>query len=280
MQMLRRLPKDLPLFGALLLGLSLMAYGYTGMYAELAFGRPSSTAPLGFLFVPVWGVLAAVVGLVLGFIVRAVWRRAKGSAEAERNTWALLGTLAFSVIASGVAGALSVVQYEQEAKPRIRTDSGLLVREFRPDSEKPVRTSTTLYDSDRKAAGLSWGSNKSELLFADYHVELRDTVSGKSAQFATPALDHITRVDAVPLSATRGPALLAIVISGRATGRRAIISVIDENYKVVFEEQVQRFWELRDTPIEIRVRPADADEYIVVGPRCSESLVLRRKNAA
>jgi hypothetical protein len=87
-------------------------------------------------------------------------------------------------------------------------------------------------------------------------------------------------VDAAPISATGGPPLLAVVISGRATGRRAIIAVIDENYKVVFEEQVQRFWELRDTPIEIRVRPAAADEYFVVGPRCNESLILRRKNAA
>jgi hypothetical protein len=279
MQILRRLPRDLPLFGALLLGLSLMAYGYTGMYAELEFGRPSSTASLGFLFVPIWGVLAAVVGLVLGFIVRAVWRRAKGP-EPERATWALLATLAFAVVASGGVGALNVIQHEQEAKPRIRFDSGLLIREFRSDSEKPVRASTTLYDSDHKTAGLSWGSNKSELLFADDRVLLRDAVSGSSAQFATGALDYITRVDAVPLSATRGPALLAIVISGRATGRRAIIAVIDENYKVVFEEQVQRFWELRDTPIEIRIRRTAADEYVVVGPRCNESVVLRRKNAA
>jgi len=279
-QMLRRLPRDLPLFGALLLGLCLTAYGYTAMYTEFAFGRPSSTASLGFLFVPIWGVLAAIVGLVLGFIVRAVWRRAKGPTEAERNTWALLVTLAFAVVGSAGAAALNVVQHEQEARPRIRIDSGLLVREFRPDSEKLVRASTTLYDSDHKTVGVSWGGNKSELLFADDRVVLRDSVSGKSAQFATPALDYITRVDAVPVSATSGPGLLAVVISGRATGRRAVVAVVDENYKVVFEEQVQRFWELKDSPLEIRGRPATSNEYFVVGPRCIESLILRQKNAA
>jgi hypothetical protein len=42
--------------------------------------------------------------------------------------------------------------------------------------------------------------------------------------------------------AERGPALLAIVISGRATGRRAIVAVADENYQVIFAELVERFW--------------------------------------
>jgi hypothetical protein len=185
------------------------------------------------------------------------------------------------IVVSAGAGALNVIQYEQEAKPTIRSDSGLLVREFRTDSQAPVRISTILYDSDHKPEGLSWGSNKSELLFGDDRVLLRDTVNGKKVEFRTPALDYITRVDAVPMSRAPGsPPFLAIAISGRATGRRAIIAVIDENYKVVFEEQVQRFWELRDTPIEVRVRPAATDEYVVVGPRCDKSLILRRKDAA
>jgi hypothetical protein len=118
------------------------------------------------------------------------------------------------------------------------------------------------------------------LLFEDDRVVLRDAVTGKNVAFRTPALDYITRVDAVPMSVTRGHPLLAITISGRATGRRAIIAVIDENYKVVIEEQVERFWELRDTPIEIRIRAAATDEYIVIGPRCDKSLILRRKDAA
>jgi hypothetical protein len=279
--MLRRFPKDLPLFSSLLLGLSLMAFGYTAMCVELVIGRPSSTAGLGFLFIPIWGGLAAIVGLVLGFIARALWRRAKGSAEPERPTWALLVVLGGAIVVSAGAGALDVIYYEQEAKPQLRYDSGQLVREFRPDSERSLRTSTVLYDSaDDKPKGLSWGNNRSELLFANDRVVLRDTATGKNVSFRTAALDYITRVDAVPVSATPTQPILAVAISGRATGRRAIIAVIDENYKVIFEEQLERFWELRDTPIEIRTRPAARDEYIVIGPRCDKSLILRRKDAA
>lgn len=258
-----------------------MAFGYTAMYVESAFGRPSSTASLGFLFVPIWGGVAAIVGLVLGFIVRAVWRRTRSPVEQEKRTWALLVALGCVIVASAGAGAFDVIQYEQEAKPTIRSDSGLLVREVRTDSQAPVRISTILYDSDHKPEGFTWANNKSELLFGDNRVVLRDTVNGKKAEFRTPALDYITRVDAVPMSRAPGSsAFLAITISGRATGRRAVIAVIDEDYKVVFEEQVERFWELRDTPIEVRVNPAARDEYVVVGPRCDRSLILRWKDAA
>jgi hypothetical protein len=274
-KMLRRIPTDLPPFGALLLGLSLVAFGYTGMFTELALGRPSSTSSVGFLFVPLWGVLASIVGVILGLVVRAIWRRTKGP-EAESDTSALLVTLTCAVVAAAGFGAFNVIQYEQEAKPRIRLDDGQLVREFRTDSEKAVRASTTLYDSDDKSEVLSWGTNRSELLVDDDHVVLRDTVSGKDARFSTSALDYTTRVDAVPVLADPGPSLLTIVISGRATGRRAIIAAVDQNYKVVFEEQVERFWQLDNTPVEVRVDPA-MGEYVVVGPHAYQSLILKRK---
>jgi hypothetical protein len=278
--MLRRLPADLPLFGALLLGLSLVVYGFAGTYTESAVGRPSSTASLAFIFIPIWGAVAAAVGLVLGWVVRAVWRRFKDSAKPDRHTWVLRAILGCAVVASAGAGAWSVIQYEQEAKPGIRFDSGLLVREFRPDSGNTVRESTMLYDYHGKSVAISWAGNNSELLVPDDRVVLRDTVTGKHAEFATSTLDYITRVDALSVSATPGSTLLAIVISGRATGRRAIVAVIDESYRVVFEEQIQRFWQLGDSPAEIRVRPPATDEYVVVGPHNNAPLMLRRKDGA
>ncbi|HZL95021.1 MAG TPA: hypothetical protein VFB99_15305 [Vicinamibacterales bacterium] len=188
--------------------------------------------------------------------------------------------MAGAIVVSAGAGAFDVVRYEQQAKPQIRFDSGLLVREVRPDFERTLRTSTVLYDSDHEPTALSWGSNRSELLFDGDSVVLRDAVSGKNVAFDIPALDYITRVDAVPISIAHGRPMLALTISGRATGRRAVIAVIDGDYKVIFEEQVERFWELRDTPIEVRIRPAATEEYVVIGPRCDKSLILRRKDAA
>jgi len=278
--MLKRLPADLPLFGALLFGLSLIAYGFAGTYTESAVGRPSSTASVAFFFIPIWGVVAAAIGLVLGLAVRATWRRVEDSEEPDRRTRALLVILGCGVVASAGAGAWTVIHYEQEAKPGIRFDSGLLVREFGPDSGTTVRAATMLYDYPGKPVTISWAGNNSELLVPDDRVVLRDTVTGKHAEFTTSTLDYITRVDALPVSVTPGSALLAIVISGRATGRRAIVAVIDESYRVVFEEQVQRFWQLGDSPVESRVRPPATGEYVVVGPHDNASLILRRKDGA
>ena len=279
--MLRRIPNDLPLFGALLLGLSFLAFAYTGFYVDGQIGRPSSTSGIALLFIPIWGALATIVGLIVGFIVRAIWRRAKEPLDQQRRTWALVGILSGAVLLSAGAGALDVIRYEQQAKPRLRLDTGLIVREIRADSATPVRISQTLYDSDRQPGELSWGSNRSELVIGDDSVEIRDKANGRRVRFLTSALDYITRVDAVPLlRSPEAQPLLAIVISGRATGRRAVIAIIDYDYKPVFEEQVERFWELRDTPLEVRATPTTRAEYVVVGPACAKSLILRPRHAA
>jgi hypothetical protein len=231
---------------------------------------------LGLFFVPIWGGLAAIVGLILGLVVRAVWRRV-ADPEAEHRTSALIAILAIAIAISIGAGVLNVIHHEQEAQPGIRVDDGRWIREFRADSEKPVRASTILYDgSDSKNTVLSWSRNQSRLLLDDDSLVLSDVASGKSFRIPIAALDYVTRVDAVELLATPDPPLLAIVISGRATGRRALVAVVDENYRVVFEEQVARFWELESTQIEIRLGPA-TDEYAVVGPQSYESIILRRK---
>ena len=66
--------------------------------------------------------VVGVVGLVLGFSVRAVWRSVAGTEEPDRRTWVLLATLACAIVAGAAVGAISVIQYEQEAKPGVRVD--------------------------------------------------------------------------------------------------------------------------------------------------------------
>lgn len=154
--MLRRVPKDLPLFGALLLGLSLLAFGYTGFYVDGQFGRLSSTSSLALLFIPIWGALAATIGLIVGFIVRAIWRRAKEHPDQQRRTWVLVGILSGAVVLSAGAGALDVVWYEHQAKPKIRLDTGDITRELRADSETPSMNILRVSTLWRRVSGLRW----------------------------------------------------------------------------------------------------------------------------
>jgi hypothetical protein len=97
---------------------------------------------------------------------------------------------------------------------------------------------------------------------------------------STSALDYITKIDAVPLfTKTENEPLLAVVISGRATGRRAVVLVIAPDYDTVLEERLYRFWELDQTALEIRKEQLTGSENIVIGPGCDKSLVIRRRAA-
>ena len=272
--MLRRVPQDLPVFGALAIGLSLAAFGLTAYFVEGAIGRPSSTSSLALIFIPIWAILGALLGFALGLIGRAIWLRVRVPAEPPRRTWWLPVALGGLVAVSTGTGALGVIKAEQEARPRVRTDVGALSREFRADSQTLIRDSIPLLSQDNNTKSIAWGRNTSEVLVDDGSVLIRDTANGKSIEVATGALDYIRRVDAAHLvEKLGGSPMLAVTISGRATGRRAVIVVIDEDYRRLFEEQVIRFWELSQTPIE--VRSDQGHEYIVVGPGCDRSLVLK-----
>ena len=97
---------------------------------------------------------------------------------------------------------------------------------------------------------------------------------------STTALDYITRIHATQFYRPGGgDPLLAVVISGRATGRRAVVLVVSSDYKVFLEQRLYRFWELDAIPVKIRSDPSIRAEIVVVGPGCEKSLVLRPRKA-
>jgi hypothetical protein len=73
--------------------------------------------------------------------------------------------------------------------------------------------------------------------------------------------------------------LLAIVICGRATGRRAIVLVIAPDYSALLEERIYRFWQLDQKALEIRKDHLTGTENIVIGPGLDKSLVIRPRKA-
>ena len=108
--MLRRFTGDLPMFGALAFVLGFLAFGYTALYVELHFGRPSSTIGLGYLFVPIWALVYGMLGLAAGALVRFIWRRAHPApADSVRRTRWLQLSLAAVVLLASVYGATRVL---------------------------------------------------------------------------------------------------------------------------------------------------------------------------
>ena len=273
--MLRRIPKDLPLFGALVLGGGILAYGFTGIGVELAIGRPSSTSGLAVVFIPFWSMLAALVGFVIGLGLRGLWPASNTATEPPpKPTWMLVIILLGVIGAAGALGATTASQFEAQADPKILLDAGILNREIGAHSGRALRTGSRVYRFGEQPGSITWGTRSSTFAVYNDRVEVGDTKTSKLFTASTAALDYVTRIDAALLNAPSGSEFLALVISGRATGRRALVVVLNSTYEPVFEERVERFWQLDDNALEIRVREPDEAESVVIGPTCDESLVL------
>lgn len=275
--MLRRFPADLPIFGAIVGAIGFAAFGYTAMYVEEHFGRPSSTFGLGYLFVPIWALIYGLLGFIVGLLVRFAWRRARpASAGPVRRTRSLQVSLITVVLLASAYGAARVLINEAQSQPEIIVDLGGVSHSLAPNSDPAVRSHTQLLGRDELTQSISWGHNDSTILIDGLRVQLSDRRRSSFVDLDARGLDYLTRIDAAPVF---GPGqdepFLVVVIAGRATGRRALVTVLSHDYQPLFQQRVYRFWELGSPPLEIRRNPTDGEELAVVGPECAESLILR-----
>jgi uncharacterized membrane protein len=119
---LTRIPKDIPLAAALAGGFGLLTCGFTALFAD---PRPSSTAGLGLLFIPIWSLVAGAAGYALGLVVRALWNRLAPTSTTTRTPrWVLPGLLVLSVAGASLFGWWEVIEAEEEAKPAVVVDKG------------------------------------------------------------------------------------------------------------------------------------------------------------
>lgn len=278
--MLKRVPEDLPLFGALAGALGFVAYGFTGMFVEVFAGRPSSTASLGIIFIPIWAALFGFAGLLLGALVQTMWRRFKPtSPEIIAKGKGLWLALLAIVVGSSFWGAVSVFIYEAESKPIVIIDSGDLSASTATNTDIFIRKSIQLYaGSQTHQNNITWGQNESQILVDGLNVKLNDRKRSIGANLKASGLDYVNYVHSASFasSVNQNP-VLVVVITGRATGDRALIVVLDENYRVLYQSRIERFWPIDRTPLEIRRASHQQGEIAVVGPTCDEPLVLRKR---
>lgn len=276
--MLTRVPRDIPLFLTLAAGLGLAVYGFTELHMT---ARPSSTSGLAYLFIPFWSFVAAGAAFVLGLVVRTAWTRISREQQNPKRHWWVLPTLLVFILAGASSlGGFHAIETEKAAQPAVIVDAGKLDRAFVPDADTRIREGKLFYKFDRAPEQIVWGSNTSELVVGDYQVQVRDRGSSRRVVVSTGALDYITQIDAVPIALPQyAQPGLAVVIAGRATGRRAVVLVLAPDYEVLLEERLHRFWELQSAAVEVRTDQLTKGEAIVVGPGCEKSLVIRSRKA-
>lgn len=243
----------------------------------IAFRPPELYVVAGVCLRPNWVIV------VWGFRISA-WHRSPIVLERSKaricrsgkGSRALQRVLAIVILLASVSGMATVLIYERASQPSVIIDTGIVSTAFATNSDLLVRGSKQVFNFGTKPEIVSWGRNESELSIEDLRVRLKDRGRPLNVNLTATGLDYVTYIHAAHLatSGDRDPFLI-LVITGRATGRRAQVVLLNPEYKVVYQHRIERFWNLGSSPLEIRLDSSSQREVPVVGPTCEKSLVLR-----
>lgn len=244
-----RFPDHLPLIGGLAGAALLAGYGVTQTAAEMSFGRPSSTAALGFVVAPIVGVIAGIglfaVSSILLWLLRRVGVK---PASTPLPSWLLL------VVLLGVGAALvgffvqaraGVLAREVERRPRVILASPLLAPLAHAPQSLEARTEATVqYDltaPGEPAEPLTWNGRKITLDAVQERVLVKDEAGATLASTDLHAFDYILNIRALPVCAQAdGNRLLAVLVMLRATSDRSMLLVYDARGALVYQDHLER----------------------------------------
>jgi hypothetical protein len=265
-----KLSDALPAFTGFTLASAVVAFVVTGLVANSRFGRPSSTDALVIPFGAVLAVVAGLVGFAVGFLAWGAVRlfHLREPEPAKLGAW-LVGIYAIVVLAAAGSALTLVLTGERQAAPRVLADAGQVRTVPVPVAGAPVRRVVLLYSLPlpTQPSHVELDSLAPTVSVAGDRVIVRERRSGAARSIAAPGLDYVAEVHGSVLHDRQARRYLVLVISGRATGHRAILAILTPGLDVLYQERLELPW--RDTPLEIRYDSAAGTEVAVLCPSCA-----------
>jgi hypothetical protein len=268
----------LPDFFALAAMVWCLGYGLTMGIVGANIGRQSSTFALG-VFLPIIAApLLGAVGLLVGRLAASVvGARVPGRWVRVLKLSAPLVLVAIAIVAAWQASG-PLYAAERAARPRVIQNSAQLHKRTGSLSADGMEPGSRVYDRLKKINKTTqWGTGSAHLVNRGDVLEVRFVPDGAALLIPLPGIDYITHVDAMPLRLGAGarPAL-ALLITGRATGRRDLIAVISESRELVYLELLERFWNAGfwNATVPLAIKPAAAGDLILVGSEPHNLLVF------
>ena len=71
--MIKKLPKDIPLFLAILVFSFIIGFALSYMYHEYNYGNPKSTFVIGFIEIPIVASIYGGIAFLLGMLIKKIW---------------------------------------------------------------------------------------------------------------------------------------------------------------------------------------------------------------
>jgi hypothetical protein len=264
-QRLLHFPDGLPLFFMLAGSLGFLAWGFTDFYLDSTIGRPYSTSGIAVFTIPSLAAVLGALGFGVGLAIKLVVAPIVPTRLAEARHWTLPILLILVVALAGRDGARAFFARERAAEPAILVNLEGFQKERSHLANHQIRPAVRVLD--RRSVGsvdFEWANDNVSFVDVGQELQLRFGDGAQSLDIPITGLDYITVVEATPVRfSPKGSAFLALMISGRATGTRAMVAIVSEQHRLVYLERVVRFGDLRQAALSIAATLED--EKIIVG---------------
>lgn len=237
--------KSLPITIGALFGFSLASYMLTGMFAESAIGRPSSTAAIGLFFAPIYSLVFAGIGALIGLILRPLMLM-RGKRDAVNNSALNRNRLILIISASlitGVTAALEVVAYEKHNTPQLLSNSANFTTQQHTEDSIPSANIKPILVWDFGNTNIiptEWLGNTVTFNVADSSNMSLLLNNAPQSTYDFSGYTYVTEISTLPLISTDNTDYLAVLVRLRATSRRSMLLIYDKHYNLVYERLLDR----------------------------------------
>lgn len=242
-----------------------LSYAITGLHVAGEVGRQSSTAGLG----PGLAILAApflaALGLLSGRLARYLLRGRIRAQWLRPLRWGgVLALVVVGVLASRQA-SVPIRATERAAQPRVLLNTAQIEKRTAGLAMESLQRATRVYSyPDKVDRPIQWEERSVRFADTGDALELQFTPGGTSLRIPLAGIDYVNAVDAIPLRmGAAGRQALALLVTGRATGRRDLIAVVSPGGELLYLELLERSWNFRQVPL--ATAATAAGEVILVG---------------
>lgn len=240
------LSKSMPLTVGLVFGAFVASYMLSALNAEIEIGRPSSTAAISYIFVPVYTGIVALIGVGIGFILKAVLK-GRGERDIVSLPKYLLATTSILLLSWFFAaniGIKQVEEFEDFNKPKLLSNAGNFIKApLNQDVAPSVQTYAKLvWDFERESIEpILWANKEAQVKVINSTTMKIIFKNAESLNYDVSNYSYITEVSAIEFPSGIGTdGYLAVLIRLRATSFRSVLLIYNKDHSLMYEELLDR----------------------------------------
>lgn len=227
----------LPILVGLAAAFSIVSYILAAYHTEAAIGRPSSTSAIVLIYIPivacVLGILGASAGLILGIILRYIF---KITTVSLKTILILISSAVIAVALSDIYGHYEVKSSVNRNRPHVVYSDGTILKQ-RVSTEPAVKKEPTHVEYNFRGKSLEWNHREIFINFSSNDITVSDLAGNTIITTSLKGYSYIFDIQVMELHlAPNEESYLAIFARLRVTSRHGIFLIYSPEGKLVYQE--------------------------------------------